>query len=148
MHSANNVKKQVLRQQQISDLGEKNDVSGRLRLGFGLRLLLFLEFVECLDDAEQHEGGDQEVDDRLNECADHELCASDSDRQLGEIDPSDSHSDDRSDHVINERCDDISKCAADDDADCHVHYISSCNELFEFFHESTHVAFSSFVKNY
>ena len=37
--------------QQISDLGEKNDVSGRLRLGFGLRLLLFLEFVECLDDA-------------------------------------------------------------------------------------------------
>ena len=32
------------------------------------------------------------------------------------------------------------KCAADDHADCHIHYISPQNKLFKFLHESAFLA--------
>ena len=47
-----------------------------------------------------------------------------------------------------QRSNDSGKCAADDHADCHIHYISPQNKLFKFLHESAFLAHFSLPSSY
>ena len=75
---------------------------------------------------------EQELDDSVDESAEHDIGLANLYAPLREIDTSADHSDKRCNDTINKRSHDRWECSADDDTDGHVHYIASADKLFEF----------------
>ena len=134
--------------QQVTNFGQQLFLCRTLRLfrgGSGL-FLLAVQLVDALEHQEDTEGDDEEVDDVLNETTVGEyrcsgfLCGSQRgvvsiakiDEQIGKVDAASSQADDRHEHVVDQRGDNLSKRAADDDTDSHVHYVALHGKLFEF----------------
>ena len=80
--------------------------------------------VDGLDDAEQNEGDQQEVDDGIDELAQSDVGIVDGHYEGAEVKAAD-HADDGSDDILYQGCHDGCESAADDDTDCHVHYVAA-----------------------
>lgn len=98
--------------------------------------------------AEDHKCCDQEIDDRCDKITVHQhrcgVTASQLHIQIRKIRASEDCQN-RSKDVLIQRSNDSGKCAADDHADCHIHYISPQNKLFKFLHESAFPAHFLFL---
>lgn len=105
-------------------------MSARQRRHNGRRLA---QFVGRLDDDEDCKGNEEKVQNGLNEGAILDCCAAEGESQTAEVDPADDQTDYWHDNIAHQRCDDFSKCAADDYRDGQVQHIAAHDELFEFF---------------
>ena len=128
--------------QQIADFAEQGFGRARRRRRGGLGVSRGLaKGIGALDDQEDHEGDDQELDDRVQEGAvtqrdfsglgggigrlEHEF-------QLGKIDVAQQQPDGRHDDLIDQRGDNLAERAADDHADSQIEHIAPGDKLFEF----------------
>ena len=62
-------------------------------------------------------------------------------RETREVDTAREHTDERHEHIVDERADNLSKRTADDHTDSHVHYVALHGKLFEFFNKSHNLKF-------
>lgn len=113
----------------------------------------FLEPVHKGDQAEDHKGHDDEIDDIGDEAAigDHrqigrfgfcqaaDFLAGQVDEQVGKIHPADEDPQRRHDDVIDSRRYDLSESTPDDDTDGHVHYVAPERKVFEFLEKASHI---------
>ena len=104
---------------------------GLLRLFHGL----LVQHIDGLDGHEQHEGHDEEVDDRVDEFADLDAGTAQADHDIREI-CLEEQADQRVDDVIHQSRDDGRERTADDDTDCHIHDVSAHDKLFKLVDES------------
>ena len=109
------------------------------------------QLVDEFYQAEDHKCGDQEIDDRCDKITVHQhrcgVTASQLHIQIRKIRASEDCQN-RSKDVLIQRSNDSGKCAADDHADCHIHYISPQNKLFKFLNESAFPAHFSLPSSY
>ena len=106
-----------------------------------------LEFVHGLDEEEHDERDDQEIDDGADEGAeiDAVLGTRHGNGESRDLGAAARHQlDERVDDVVGQRCDDRGECAADDDADGHIHDIAFGDEFLELVHDLHGVLLSRF----
>ena len=114
---------------------------GLLRLG-GLGRLS-VQGVDKLDHNEQHKGHDEKVDDGVDELADLDAGAAQSDDHIGKI-RLEEQADQRVDDVLHQRGDNCGEGTADDNAHCHVQHVAAHGKCLELFKELFDAAFFLF----
>ena len=114
---------------------------GLLRLGG--RFGLFVQGVDKLDHNEQHKGNDEEVDDGVDELADLDAGAAQTNDHIGKI-CLEKQADQRVDDVLHQRGDNCGEGTADDNAHCHVQHVAAHGKCLELFKELFDAAFFLF----
>src|SRR5262245_19236093 len=99
--------------------------------GGGSRLRSF-EAVHGAYQHEDHEGNNDEVNDRLHERALLDNCLAHNDCLLAEIDATENQSNQWHENIVDKRSDNFSKRTPDDHCNCQVHYITPHGEFSEF----------------
>ena len=69
----------------------------------------FLKFIRDFYDQENNGSNNKEVKDGLHECTPFDDCRSNGDGQSTEIHSAHHKADDRHEHIVDERCDDLAK---------------------------------------
>lgn len=115
---------------------------GPLFCGTGELVAEFLGLVHGFDHGEHDGGNNQEIDDCADERAEVDFGARNHESGDFGCGAAGDKRDERVDDVVGERGHDCGERAADDDADCHIHYVAAADELFEFIERFFHVASS------
>ena len=137
----------LLRLQEVANLSEQFFLRGTL-WSLWSWLFLLLHLIHSLDHQEDTESDDDEVNNVLDErTVGKYRCASllslgqclvlhvvrQVDEEVGEIDTTSTKTDNRHQHVIYQTSHNLTEGTADDDTDCHVHYVAFHGKLFELF---------------
>ena len=132
-------------------MGAAHSLDGNLTLAVGAHLgggllrlgRLSVQRVDKLDHNEQHKGNDEEVDDGVDERADLDAGAAQTNDHIGKI-CLEKQADQRVDDVLHQRGDNCGEGTADDNAHCHVQHVAAHGKRFEFFKELFDAAFFLF----